>query len=176
LIQYIDAMTLACRIANREDLEEIVAIYNSTIPSRIVTADLEPISVESRYGWFEQHTPHRRPLWVVELPHGIVGWLSLSDFYGRPAYHRTAEVSVYVRAEDRRNGVGAFLLSHAIAQSPVLAIDNLIGFIYGHNTPSLRLFERFGFVRWGELPRVCVLDGVERDVVVVGRRIGDSCE
>src|SRR5690242_690159 len=165
-------MTHACRTARLEDLGEIVAIYNSTIASRMVTADVEPISVESRHAWFAQHAPERRPLWVVELSRRIAGWLSLSDFYGRPAYHRTAEVSVYVREEERRSGVGVFLLSHALERAPSLEIDNLIGFIYANNVPSLRLFERLGFVRWGELPRVCVLDGVERDVVVVGLRVG----
>jgi len=38
------------RTAIRSDLPQIVEIYNSTIPSRIVTADTEPVSVESRDG------------------------------------------------------------------------------------------------------------------------------
>jgi phosphinothricin acetyltransferase len=164
-------MSLAYRLARIEDLPQIVEIYNSTIPSRMVTADTEPIAVESRYSWFEQHNPRTRPLWVVDGAQQIAGWLSLSDFYGRPAYYRTAEVSVYVRESERRNGVGAFLLSQAIARSPAMHIDNLIGFIYGHNHPSLTLFDRFGFVRWGLLPGVTVLDGNERDVVIVGRRV-----
>ena len=46
-----------------------------------------------------------------------------------------------------------------------------MGKIYGHNEPSLRLFAAFGFERWGLLPRVAVLDGTERDVVIVGRRV-----
>ena len=46
------------------------------------------------------------------------------------------------------------------------------GFIFGHNEPSLALFRRFGFLRWGELPKVAALDGVERDLIIVGRRIG----
>lgn len=35
-------------LARPEDLPEIVAIYNSTINSRQVTADLQPVSVASR--------------------------------------------------------------------------------------------------------------------------------
>ena len=31
-----------------EDLPEIVAIYNSTIPGRMVTADTEPVTVASK--------------------------------------------------------------------------------------------------------------------------------
>ncbi len=37
--------------------------------------------------------------------------------------------------------------------------------------PSLKLFEKLGFTRWGHLPRVAVLDGVERDLIIVGRRV-----
>src|SRR6266581_575295 len=94
------------RTATRNDLPQIVEIYNSTIPSRIATADTEPVSVESRVHWFEE--------------------------------------------------------------------DTLLGFIFGHNEPSLALFRRFGFLRWGELPKVAALDGVERDLIIVGRRIGDA--
>jgi phosphinothricin acetyltransferase len=36
------------RLARREDLPVIVDIYNSTIASREVTADTEPVSVQSR--------------------------------------------------------------------------------------------------------------------------------
>jgi L-amino acid N-acyltransferase YncA len=46
-------MSLACRDATLDDLPAIVAIYNSTVPSRQVTADLEPVSVESRLPWFQ---------------------------------------------------------------------------------------------------------------------------
>jgi phosphinothricin acetyltransferase len=35
----------------------------------------------------------------------------------------------------------------------------------------LRLFGGHGFVRWGHLPRVALLHGVERDLVIVGRRV-----
>jgi phosphinothricin acetyltransferase len=164
-------MTLSHRVARLDDLLQIVEIYNSTVASRMVTADTEPVSVESRREWFEQHTPQTRPLWVVDRGAQIDGWLSLSNFYGRPAYHRTAEVSVYVREGMRRAGVGSYLLSQAVTQAPGLSIDTLIGFVFGHNQPSLALFKRFGFSRWGELPRVTVLDGIERDVVILGLRV-----
>ncbi len=47
----------------------------------------------------------------------------------------------------------------------------LVGLILGHNTASLQLFGRLGFQRWGLLPRVTRLDGVERDIVIVGRHL-----
>jgi phosphinothricin acetyltransferase len=164
-------MSIAHRAATRDDLAQIVEIYNATIPTRMVTADIEPVSVESRVSWFQEHTPNFRPLWVVDADTQIAAWLSFSSFYGRPAYIKTAEVSVYVRESFRRRGFGSYLLTQALAHAPALQIDTLLGFIFGHNKPSLALFERFGFARWGELPRVAVLNGIECDLIIVGRRV-----
>jgi phosphinothricin acetyltransferase len=36
---------------------------------------------------------------------------------------------------------------------------------------SLALFRKFGFEQWAHLPRVAVLDGVERDLLILGRRL-----
>jgi len=137
----------------------------------MVTADIEPVTVESRARWFEQHTPTFRPLWVIEAEGQVAAWLSFSSFYGRPAYDKTAELSVYVHRAFRRRGFGTYFLTHAIAQAPALGMNTLMGFIFAHNEASLRLFMEHGFSRWGELPRVAELDGVERDVVIVGRRV-----
>jgi L-amino acid N-acyltransferase YncA len=71
------------RDAVEEDLPAIVEIYNSTVPSRMVTADPEPVSVESRFAWFREHDPKSRPIWVVEMDGRIVGWLSFEDFRKR---------------------------------------------------------------------------------------------
>ncbi len=161
----------AYRLAARADLRQIVEIYNATIPSREVTADTEPVTVESRARWFDDHRPETRPRWVVEAEGGIVGWLSFSSFYGRPAYDKTAEISVYVAQSFRKRGLGAYFLTEALRHAPSIRVDTLLGFIFGHNLPSLRMFEKFGFARWGELPRVARLDGVERDLVIVGRRV-----
>jgi L-amino acid N-acyltransferase YncA len=162
---------LTTRDATIADLPDIVAIYNATIPGRMVTADTEPVSVESRAAWFLEHGG-ARPLWVVESMGAVVAWLSFTSFYGRPAYASTAEISVYVAAPHRARGIGRMLLAQAIARAPSLDVRTLLGFVFGHNAPSLRLFEAHGFARWGTLPKVAVLDGIERDLVIVGRRVG----
>jgi phosphinothricin acetyltransferase len=164
-------MSLIYRDATLDDLPAIVAIYNSTVPSRQVTADLDSVTVESRLAWFHAHGPHARPLWVVEEGGKVIAWLSFSDFYGRPAYARTAEVSIYLDESARGKGLGKKLLQAALEKAPDLRIDTVLGFVFGHNAPSVRLFEGFGFEPWGTLPRVAVLDGIERDLVILGRRL-----
>jgi phosphinothricin acetyltransferase len=159
------------RDATETDLATIVEIYNASIPGRRATADTQPITIESRRVWFAEHGPQHRPLWVALVDNSIAGWLSFQSFYGRPAYHATAELSVYVAPAYQQRGIGRELLQKAIASSPSLGLRTLLGFIFGHNEPSRRLFESFGFERWGLLPNVAELDGIERDLVIVGRRV-----
>ncbi|MGH3146284.1 MAG: GNAT family N-acetyltransferase [Rubrobacter sp.] len=147
-------------------------MYNSTVPGRLATADTEPVSVEDRRPWFRAHDPRSRPLWIAEQSGEVVGWLSFGDFYdGRPAYHATAEVGVYVREGQRGGGVGRRLVQEAIRRGPALGLKVLTAGAFAHNEPSLRLFERLGFDRWALYPKVAELDGVERDLMVLGLRL-----
>ncbi len=167
------------RLAVESDLPAIIEIYNAAIPTRLATADLDPISVESRRAWFRSHGD-RYPVWVMTIGdrdiqsdrnEQIIGWLSLQMFYGRPAYHKTAEVSIYVDPHYQGKGLGKKLLSHAIASCSKLDISKLVGFIFAHNTASLRLFENLGFEQWGFLPEIAELDGIEQSLIILGKTI-----
>ena len=162
---------MTIRDATDADLPAIVAIYNAAIPGRMATADTQPVTAESRRDWFHEHNPNARPLWVAIEDNVIVGWLSFQSFSGRPAYHATAEVSIYVAEDFQRKGIGSALLAKAVEQAPRLGLKTLLGFIFAHNDASLRLFEKFGFRSWGVLPCVAELDGVESDLIIVGRRV-----
>jgi L-amino acid N-acyltransferase YncA len=158
------------RDATLDDLPAIVAIYNASIPGRCATADTRPISVESRHSWFERHGP-TRPLWVAEQDRQVTGYLSFRNFYGRPAYHITAELAVYVHPDFHSRGIGAALLERAIAVAPSLGLENLLAFVFAHNEPSIRLFKRFGFQEWGRLPSVAELDGRRVALAILGRSL-----
>lgn len=159
------------RDAVEADLTAIVDIYNCSIPTRMATGDLQPISVESRKTWFQEHSPKTHPLWVMEKEGTIAGWLSFQYFYGRPAYAATAEVSIYISPDFRRQGVGKLLLQRAIDTSPQLGLKTLLAFIFAHNHPSLQLFTQHQFESWGHLPKIADLDGVERDLIIMGRTV-----
>jgi L-amino acid N-acyltransferase YncA len=162
---------MVIRDAVEQDLAAIVAIYNSTVSTQIVTADFEPVTVHSRLAWFASHSPNDRPLWVIEIDGTVAGWLGFQSFYGRPAYKRTVELSLYVSPDFRRRGIGRSLLEKAIETSPSLQITTLLGFIFASNQPSLKLFEQYGFEQWGYLPKVARFETSEQDLVIVGRRV-----
>jgi phosphinothricin acetyltransferase len=157
------------RDAVEADLPAIIEIYNAIVPTRMVTAELEPTTVEARLPWFREHSPDEYPFWVAESDGRVIGWLDFKKFLPRCAYRGTAEISVYVDEQFRRRGVGQRLLEEAVARSPSLGITALVGLIFGHNEPSLKLFQRFGFERWGFFPAVAQLDGVKRDLIVMGQ-------
>lgn len=159
------------RDATEADLPAIVTIYNATIPSRMVTADTDPVTLESRIPWLHAHNPVTRPLWVVLDGDNVCAWSSLHSFHSRPAYYPTVEISIYVEEQHRRRGIGSGLLERIIDRAPAYQVRTLVGLIWAHNEPSLRLFRRHGFTTWGRLPRVAVLDELERDLVIVGRRV-----
>lgn len=101
----------------------------------------------------------------------VCAWLSFDTFFPRAAYDGTAMIGLDVGPDHRRRGLGRYLLQAAIARAPSLGLHTVLGYIFGHNEPSLQLFAAHGFVRWGHLPRIAVLDGVERDLIIVGRRL-----
>ncbi|MFP5470538.1 MAG: N-acetyltransferase family protein [Bacteroidia bacterium] len=161
------------RNALQKDLARIVEIYNSTIPSRMVTADTEPVSVESKQAWFEKHSPDKFPLWVMENDNEIVGWISLQPLKERCAYYTTTEIGIYIDEHHRGKGLGKKALQHSIQNAPKVGITILVGYIFAHNTPSIELFKHFDFEEWGNLPNVAVLDGQKRSVKIFGKQIAE---
>ncbi len=68
-------------------------------------------------------------------------------------------------------GYGKKILQYAIDQAPALGINTLLGFIFAHNIPSIELFKRFHFEQWGYLPGVAILDGVERRLIIMCKKV-----
>ncbi|MEO6405668.1 MAG: N-acetyltransferase family protein [Ferruginibacter sp.] len=158
------------RNAKLDDLPTIVSIYNSTIESRMVTADMLPVTVEEKISWFNKHHS-KRPLWIVEQDNDTIGWVSLQDFYGRPAYDGTAEISIYLDEKWRGKGFGKMILELSISRAVPLEIHTLLGYIFAHNITSLQLFTNAGFMEWAHLPAIAVIDGNNFSLKIFGKKI-----
>lgn len=166
-------MTITFLHAQQSDLSKIVDTYNSTIESRLVTADLEPVSIESKQAWLDAHSANRRPLWIVLIDGVYAGWMSFNSFYGRPAYDGTVEVSIYLEESARGKGLGKLCLQKAFDSCVELNIKTLLGFIFDHNEPSLKLFYNMGFEKWAHLPKIANMGDAERGLIILGKRIID---
>jgi phosphinothricin acetyltransferase len=154
--------TMLIRLAQRDDLAAIVDIYNQSIPSKQSTGDTEPLRVEDRISWFEEHSPQKHPLFVADMEGDVVGWCSLSPYRpGRAALRFTKEISYYIASAYHRQGIATALVEHALAACPALEIKHIFAIVLEGNLGSVRLLEKMGFAQWGYLPRVADFDGRE---------------
>ncbi|GEN26760.1 N-acetyltransferase [Halovibrio variabilis] len=162
---------MGLRHAQELDLPRIVDIYNAAVPTRTSTADTQPVDVESRLEWFRQHQPESRPLLVYEQGEEVVAWVSFESFYGRPAYRHTAELSIYISPEHQGRLLGKKLLLAAEEMAPTLGLRTLVGYVFAHNTPSMRLLQALGYHEWGRLPDIAEMEGREYSLCIMGKRL-----
>ncbi|WP_414042180.1 GNAT family N-acetyltransferase [Macrococcus animalis] len=166
-------MSIEVRRATKEDLPRIIEIYNSTVKSRLVTADTEPVTVESRTEWFLNHSA-KRPIFLFLKNNEVAGWLSFETFYGRPAYGKTVEISLYLDENYRGIGLGEFAVSEMKRIASELEIETLLAFTFSHNTRALKLFVKHGFIKYGELPDVAIMDEKHYSLTILGCKVGGS--
>ena len=175
--------------ASKDDLAEILAVYNQSIAGKQATANLEPVTCEERMQWFEEHlNSATRPIYIVRAEtkdsdnigsktlSRIVAWGSFSDLYARTAYHISTEISIYLNKANHGQGLGSALTSWMLTQAPSLGIHNVVALIFAHNQPSLGLFRKLGFEQWGYMPKVCDMQGFIADVVMLGKAVESSTE
>jgi phosphinothricin acetyltransferase len=118
--------------------------------------------------WDAAHLPHCRL--VACYADDVLAWAALSAVSSRCVYAGVAEVSIYVAAHARRQGIGLTLLTDLIESSERENIWTLQAGIFPENTASLDLFQEAGFRVLGTRERVGQMDGRWRDVVLMERR------
>jgi phosphinothricin acetyltransferase len=158
------------RIAEINDLAAIVHIYNSTIPSRMVTADTQSVSVAEKTDWFNNFQ-EPRPIWVAIENEQVIAWLSFKSFYGRPAYAGTIEIAIYIDEQFRAKGIGKTILQFAIAAAKERNIHTLLAYIFEHNLPSIQFFQKNGFVNYGVLPEIAIMDQKQYSLGIYGLKL-----
>jgi L-amino acid N-acyltransferase YncA len=144
---------LGIRTARDSDLEAILDIYNRAVVNSTATFDMAPRSLDAQREWF---TAHVAPHSVVVCEEGgeVLGWGATSAFSPRLGYRFTGEVSVYVREDARRRGLGEALLRELIVLGAAEGLHTLVGRICEENDVSCRLAEKTGFRRVGVMEEV----------------------
>ncbi|MHC4521473.1 MAG: GNAT family N-acetyltransferase [Planctomycetota bacterium] len=115
-----------------------------------------------------RHTPDCRL--VAEANGRVLGWAVLGPVSSRPVYRGVAEVSVYVKASARGQGIGRTLLTAVIKESERAGYWTLQAGIFPENATSLTLHQHCGFRMVGYRERLGQMHGLWRDVVLLERR------
>ena len=112
---------------------------------------------------------------VAETPDGILGWAGVSQTSARSVYAGVGEVSVYIAARARNQGVGRILLDGMIQASEEKGYWTLMAQIFPENQASIALHLNSGFRVVGKRERLGQMtygpfQGQWRDVVMLERR------
>jgi phosphinothricin acetyltransferase len=132
------------RAARLDDLPAIRAIYNHYVLTSTCTFQSEPDTEEERLAWFQERaTAH--PVVIAENAGEVVGWAALSPWKGRCAYRHSVELSVYIRHDWQRRGVGRALAVDLIARARAGGHHTIIGGACTEQEGSLALQRALGF-------------------------------
>lgn len=162
------------RPATTADLPAILAIYNEAVLNTTATADYTPSTLEARTAWYEERKQRGLPILVAEESGTILGWSSLSPYHARIGYRFSAEVSVYVAAEARGQGIGKKLLPPLIEAGRACGLHLLIASIDSENEASIRLHAANGFTIAGAINEVYTKFGRWLGVVYMELRLSDT--
>jgi len=154
---------LTIRPASENDVSIITEIYNEAILNTVATFDTEVKSEVDRFKWLREHG-NNHPVLVAELNGKVAGFASLSRWSDRSAYDSTAETSLYVHKDFRKQGVGKQLLEVLVLEGENVGLHTLIARITDGNDQSIYLHERIGFTVIGTFREVGVKFGKYHDV------------
>lgn len=133
------------RKASEEDITQLMDIYNEAVLHTTATFDMEEKSLKNRQNWFYEHQSIHSLIVAVEGCR-VLGYASLSPYRSRAAYDTTVEVSVYIREENRGEGLGKTLMERILdIAKDEPTIHNVVSLITAENEVSCHLHERTGF-------------------------------
>ncbi|MBE2224439.1 MAG: N-acetyltransferase family protein, partial [Anaerolineae bacterium] len=98
------------------------------------------------------------------------GWVALSPISKRQVYNGVAEVSIYIAASARGQGIGKIMMQALVAVSEEAGIWTLQSSVFPENEVSVALHQAVGFRIVGRRERIAQLHGSWRDTVLLERR------
>ncbi len=115
------------------------------------------------------------PRLVAEQEGAVCAWATLSAVSSRHVYRGVAEVTIYVAAEARGQGLGGRLLQALCEASEREGFWTLQALIFVENAASIAMHERCGFTSLGVRKRLGLMAhgpmrGQWRDIAMMERR------
>lgn len=164
---------LAIRDATQEDLPQIGEIYAHHVATGLASFEEAPPGLEELARRMRAVRSLGTPYLVAERDGRVVGYSYATRYRDRSAYRFTLEDSVYVRAGEGGQGVGAALLAELLARCANGPWKQMIAVIGDSaNAASIALHARAGFRRVGTLEKVGYKLGRWVDSVLMQREIG----
>lgn len=154
-----------------EDAKEVLEIYDASIRLDDATCVTQ---LPSWQEWSEAHDMCMR--YVAKVSDRVVGFVAVSQVFCSPFYQGVGEISVYVKKQYRKAGVGTALLTRLIEEVDSGVPSQTGGFymlqsrIFTNNESSIALHKKMGFRLVGRREKILKKNGVWRDMYVYERR------
>jgi L-amino acid N-acyltransferase YncA len=161
------------RPATAADVPELQSIYAHHVLHGTGSFEEVPPSVEEMAARFERVRSRGWPWLVSADASGVLGYAYATQFRDRSAYRFTLEDSVYVREDQRGQGVGKALVAALLELSEAAGFRQMMAVIGDtENAGSIGLHASLGFQRVGTLRAVGLKFGRWLDVVYMQRALG----
>ncbi len=149
------------------DWPAVKSIYEQGIETGLATFE---VAAPDWPAWDHAHLPECR-LIARDGDGRVVGWAALGRYSARAVYRGVAELSIYIAADSRGQGVGRELMTALVQASERAGIWTLQAGVMADNEVSLVLHEKCGFRRVGVRERIGRdSENRWRDVVLLERR------
>ena len=159
------------RMARAEDAADIQAIYAPFVQETSVSFETVPPSVETMAARISSNLA-RHGYFVAQSDAGILGFAYASPYRPRPAYDRTAEVSVYLAPQAQGRGLAQALYRALFAHLAARGFHTAVAIVTLPNPQSAQLHERCGFAHVGSLQDVGCKFGQWHGTAIYQRMIG----
>ena len=159
------------RAMTSADADAVLQIYQEGIDTGHATFERDPAD------WAKFDAGKlARPRLVAQGESGdVLGWAVLSPMSSRCVYGGVAELTIYVAAAARGQGIGKALLTALVEASEAEGLWTLVAGILRENEASIRLHEACGFELLGYRKRIGKMGfgpmkGKWRDIAWMERR------
>ena len=152
------------QLATVADAEAINAIYNHYVRTSAATFQVEDETTEERVEELRARSTNQ-PITALEVDDEIVGFGALSPFRSRCAYRDTIELSVYVRPDCHRRGLGRVIVLDLIERARSFGYHTLLAASCEESVGSISLLKSLGFRETGRLREVGRKFGKRFDVI-----------
>lgn len=162
-------LTRPCiRDAAPEDAGELVEIYRPYVENTAITFEYDTPSTEEFRGRI-QNIQKEFPYLVYEKDGEILGYAYASKFHGRAAYQWAAELSIYLREDQKGKGIGKKLYQKLMERLKKQGILKVYAHITWPNEASIFFHKSMGFRMTARFEKSGYKLGKWRDTVFMER-------
>ncbi|WP_079203304.1 GNAT family N-acetyltransferase [Pseudomonas sp. CC6-YY-74] len=141
--------------ATATDLPAILAIYNDAVEHTTAIWNETLVDLDNRQTWLAERNAAGFPVLVAHDAAGeVLGYASYGTWRSIEGFRHTVEHSLYVRSDQRGQGLGPLLMQALIDRAKAAGLHVMVAAIEAQNSASIRLHERLGFTISGQMSQV----------------------